>query len=191
METLLTSIALGIGLSAACGFRVFVPLLMMSGAAHLGYLELASDFAWMETDRALVGLGVATLVEVLAYAIPWLDNVLDAIASPAAMGAGVMASASVLGDASPFVQWTLAVIAGGGVAGLVQGGTVATRAASSAGTGGLGNILVAAGEVLASVGTALLAMLAPFLALLLVGVLLVVLVRQIVRWQRRRSLHRP
>lgn len=187
MEWPFTSIALGIGLSAACGFRVFVPLLVMSGAAHLGYLELASGFAWMETDRALVGLGVATVVEVLAYAIPWLDNVLDAIASPAAVGAGVIASASVLGDASPFVQWTLATIAGGGVAGVVQGGTVATRAASSAGTGGLGNILVAIGEALASVGTALLAMLAPFITLFLVGALVVVLVRQIIRWRRNRS----
>ncbi len=178
-------------MSAACGFRVFVPLFLMSGAVHLGYLDLAPNFAWMETERALVGLGVATLAEVLAYAIPWLDNALDAIASPAAVVAGAIASASVLGDASPFVQWTLAAIAGGGVAGLVQGGTVATRAASTAGTGGLGNILVAAGEVAASVGTALLAMAAPFVALALVGVLVVVLVRQIVRWRRRRSMHQP
>lgn len=185
MELPLTSIALGIGLSAACGFRVFVPLLLMSAAAHLGYLEPVSGFAWMETDRALVGLGAATVIEVLAYAIPWLDNVLDAIASPAPVGAGVIASASVLGDTSPFVQWTLSAIAGGGVAGIVQGGTVATRAASSVGTGGLGNILVTLGEVIASAGMALLAMLAPFIALFLVSALVVILVRQIVRWRRR------
>lgn len=185
MEISLTSIALGIGLSAACGFRVFVPLFLMSGAVQLGYLELASGFEWMETDRALIGLGVATAVEVLAYLIPWLDNALDTIASPAAVIAGIVASASVLGDTSPFVQWTLSVMAGGGVAGLVQGGSVATRAASSMGTGGLGNFLVAIGEVLASVGTALLAILAPFIALVVVIVLVAVLVHQLVRWRRR------
>jgi hypothetical protein len=191
MELSTTSIAVGVGLSAACGFRVFVPLLLMSGASLLGYLELTPEFAWVGSDRALAGFGVATVLEIIAYSVPWLDNALDAIATPAAMGAGVLASASVLGDTSPLIQWTLSIIAGGGVAGLVQSGTVAARAGSSATTGGLGNILVALGEGVASTGTALLAILAPFIALAVVLVLSVVLVRQIIRWRHRRSRSRP
>jgi len=191
MELSLTSIAVGVGLSAACGFRVFVPLLLMSGASLLGHLELAPEFAWVGTVQALAGFGVATALEIVAYAIPWLDNALDAIATPTAMGAGVLASASMLGDTSPLVQWTLSIIAGGGVAGLVQGGTVAARAGSSATTGGLGNIFVALGEGVAAVGTALLAIFAPFIALAVVLVLSVVLVRQIIRWRPQRSTSRP
>ncbi|MGD2115402.1 MAG: DUF4126 family protein, partial [Acidobacteriota bacterium] len=38
METLL-SVALGLGLAAACGFRVFVPLLAMSVAVRAGHME--------------------------------------------------------------------------------------------------------------------------------------------------------
>ncbi len=189
MDLPLISIAVGVGLSAACGFRVFVPLLMMSGASMLGYLELAEQFAWMGTMPALIGFGTATGVEVLAYYVPWLDNALDAIASPAAVGAGVLASASVLGDLPPFAQWTLAVIAGGGSAGLVQGGTVVTRGASSAGTGGLGNFLVSTGEAIASVVTTLLAIVAPFVALAAVIMVIVLAVRRLFK-RRRRTSHR-
>jgi hypothetical protein len=190
MELSFTSIAVGVGLSAACGFRVFVPLLLMSGASMLGYLDLAPEFAWMGTYRALAGFGVATVLEIVAYAIPWLDNALDALATPTAMGAGVLASASVLGDTSPLVQWTLSIIAGGGVAGLVQGGTVAARAGSSVSTGGMGNIFVAIGEALAAVGTTLLAILAPVIALVVVLVLGVLFVRRIIRWRHRQAARR-
>lgn len=184
METLY-SIAVGIGLSAACGFRVFVPFFLMSLGALTGYYEPADGFAWVGTVPAAVGLGTATVLELLGYAIPWVDNALDAIATPAAVVAGVVASASVLGDVPPMLQWTLAAVAGGGAAGLVQGGTVAARGASSGTTGGLGNFAVAGAELVASVLTTVLALVAPFvlLALLLVGALF------LVRWfvRRRRA----
>jgi hypothetical protein len=106
------------------------------------------------------------------------------------MGAGVLASASVLGDTSPLVQWTLSIIAGGGVAGLVQGGTVAARAGSSVSTGGMGNIFVAIGEALAAVGTTLLAILAPVIALVVVLVLGVLFVRSLIRWRHRQAARR-
>lgn len=184
MDTILP-LALGIGLSAACGFRVFIPLLVMSAASLRGYLALSSNFEWIGSYPALVIFGAATLVEVLGYYIPWVDNALDAIATPLAVVAGVLASTSVLGDGSPVVRWTLAAISGGGAAGLVQAGTVATRATSSAATGGLGNFLVSTGEAVASLGTALLALVAPVLTLVLVAVLAVVLVRVLLRRRQR------
>jgi hypothetical protein len=180
MEPVL-SFLIGIGLSAACGFRVFVPLLVINIAAHTGHLKLASGFAWMGSDAALVAFAVATLLEVAAYYIPWLDNLLDTIASPAAVVAGTLVTASLVADMSPFLKWTLAVIAGGGVAGLVQGGTVMARGASSAGTGGLANPLLATVELGGSLVTSFLSLVVPVLAVTLIGVTLFFVGRKVFR----------
>ena len=130
METLL-AICAGLGLSAACGFRVFIPMLVMSIAVHAGHLEVAPDFAWIGSTPALLAFACATVLEIGGYYIPWLDNLLDTIATPAAIIAGTIVTASMVTDVSPFLRWTLAVIAGGGIAGAVQTTTVLTRAASS------------------------------------------------------------
>src|SRR5438445_8556680 len=160
METLL-SICLGIGLSAACGFRIFVSLLVMSIAALSGHLTLAKGFEWIGSYPALIAFSVATLLEIAAYYIPWVDNLLDTIATPAAIIAGTLVTASLVTGTSPFLKWALAIIAGGGVAGIVQGTTVVARGASTAGTGGLANPLLATAELGGSVITAVLALLAP------------------------------
>jgi hypothetical protein len=118
-----------------------------------------------------VAFGTATLLEILAYTIPWLDHILDAITSPAAVIAGTIATASMVIDMSPFLKWTLGIIAGGGVAAIVQGATVALRTKSSALTAGMGNPLVAAGELAGSVITALLAIIVPILCLILISLL--------------------
>jgi uncharacterized protein DUF4126 len=168
METFL-SICLGIGLSAACGFRVFVPLLIMSIAALSGHLTLAQGFDWIGTYPALVAFAIATSIEIAGYYIPWLDNLLDSIASPAAVIAGTLVTASLVADVSPFLKWSLAIIAGGGAAGVVQGTTVAARGASSLVTAGLGNPLIATIELGGSIFTSLIALLVPWLVVLLVA----------------------
>lgn len=185
--TLLYSIALGIGLSAACGFRIFVPFLLLSGAVLLGEIELASDFAWLGTYEALAVFAVATGLEILGYSIPWVDNALDTIATPVAVVAGILASASVLGEAEPLTRWVLSIVSGGGVAGIIQGGTVAARGTSSATTGGLGNFLIAAGEALASVVTVLVAIVFPLVAVLAIFVLCVLTVRRLLRLRRGKA----
>lgn len=172
---LVLSMALGIGLSAACGFRVFVPFLVMSVAALGGYLHLAPGFAWIGTYPALMTFGVATVLEVSAYYIPWIDNLLDTVATPAAIVAGTVATASVITDMSPMMTWTLALIAGGGVAGLVQASTTVVRGLSSVTTGGLGNFLVATGELFGALVTSLLTILFPVLALLFIVIVLLIL----------------
>jgi len=174
VESLL-SVAVGIALAAACGFRVFVPLLVVSLAAATGHLELSERFAWMGTWPACLAFGIATAAEVAAYYIPWVDNLLDSVASPAAVVAGVMVTGAVIADMSPFLRWSLAIIAGGGVAGLVQGATVSTRATSSALTGGTANSAFATFEAGGAFVTAILAIAVPVLAgavLLLIGLLL-------------------
>jgi len=169
-ETLL-GIAIGIGLSAACGLRVFVPLLVMNLAVLTGHLHLSPGFEWIGSYYATVAFITATLVEVLAYYIPWLDHVLDLIASPAAIIAGMVVTASVVMDISPFLRWTLAIIAGGGTAAIVQGATVTLRAKSSALTAGAGNVLVSSVELAGSIVTALLAVIVPIVCLVLIALL--------------------
>jgi hypothetical protein len=183
METFL-SICVGIGLSAACGFRVFVPMLVMSIASLSGHLTLAHGFEWIGTYPALIAFSVATCLEIGGYYIPWVDHMLDTIATPAAIVAGTVVTASAVGDMSPFLRWTLAVIAGGSAAGLVQGATVVTRGASTLSTGGLGNPLVATLELAGAVVTSVLAIVMPFLAVALVLVLVFVVCRKLLRTPR-------
>lgn len=176
LDTLL-SIALGVGLAAAVGLRIFLPLLVMGVAAAAGHLELAPSFAWLASTPALVMLAVATVLEVLAYYVPGVDNLLDAIATPAAIAAGAIAAAAVMVDLPPIVKWTTAVIAGGGVAGLTQGMTALLRAKSTALTGGLGNGAVATGELGGSIVLAVLAIAAPVIAVGLVVLIIWLAVR--------------
>ncbi|MBN2565755.1 MAG: DUF4126 domain-containing protein [Candidatus Eisenbacteria bacterium] len=180
------SVLVGIGLSAACGFRVFVPFLVASIAALSGHLSLSPGFEWIGTYYALVAFAVATLLEILAYYVPWLDNLLDTIATPVAVAAGVLISASVIADMSPFLRWTLAAVVGGGTAGIVQAVTVAVRGASSVTTGGLGNPVVSTGELGGSAVIATLAVVLPIVAVVLVIVIAGSL-GGLRRWSRRRS----
>lgn len=181
---LILSVALGVGLAASCGFRVFVPLLVMSLAARAGHLDLGTGTAWLAEPEATWALGAASVVEVAAYLVPWLDNALDAVATPAAVIAGTLAAGAVLGgDLSPFLRWTLAAIAGGGAAGTVQGSTVLARGASSAATLGVANPLLGLLELGAALLVAVLAVLAPLVALLVVGGV----VYAILRRRRRRE----
>ncbi len=185
-DTLL-GIAVGIGLSAACGFRVFVPLLIMNLAVLTGHLHLAPGFEWIGNGYATVAFGSASLVEVLAYYIPWLDHILDLMASPAAIIAGIVATASMVMEVSPFLRWTLAIIAGGGAAALVQGVTVTSRMKSSAFTAGAGNVLVSSAELTGSIIASLLAIAVPILCLFLLTLLCILVIRKAGRLFFRRT----
>jgi hypothetical protein len=181
------SIALGVGLAAATGFRVFLPMLVVSVAAYTGHLPLSENFAWLGMPSALMMLGVAALVEILAYYIPGVDNLLDALATPAAVVAGTLVSAAVITDLPPMLKWTTAIIAGGGVAGLTQGVTALLRAKSTVLTAGVGNPVIATAELGGSLLISLLALAAPLIALLVVIVFLWLAMRLIRRIARSTS----
>ena len=178
------SIVLGVVLAAASGFRVFLPMLIVSGAAYTGHLSLDNSFAWLGTPSALTMLSVAALVEVLAYYVPGVDNLLDAVATPAAFVAGTIVSAAVMTDLPPMAKWMAAVIAGGGTASITQGVTAILRAKSTVFTGGFGNPVIATGELGGSVLLSLLALAAP-LAAFAVVILILWLALRLIRRQRR------
>jgi len=163
METLLSA-CLGLALAAACGFRVFVPLLVANLAARAGYLHLGGSFEWMASTPALITFSVATALEIAAYYVPWLDNLLDTAATPIAVSAGVLVSASVFTGMDPMVKWSLAVVAGGGLAASTQGITTILRGLSSFFTGGFGNPIVSTIEAMVSTTLSVLAVLLPVLA---------------------------
>jgi len=175
LETIL-SVFVGLGLAAAAGFRVFVPLLVVSIAARMG-LPLSSEFAWLGSNPALVAFSVATLCEVAAYYIPIVDNFLDAITSPLAVVAGTVLTAAVVTDVDPFFKWTMAIIAGGGMAGMVQAKTVVTRGVSSVATGGVANPLVSTVELGGAVTAASVSVLMPLISVVLVFAVLAWMLR--------------
>jgi len=164
------SIALGVGLAAATGFRVFLPLLVASVAAYTGHLQLSDNFTWLGTLPAVVMLGVAAVIEVLAYYVPAVDNLLDTITTPTALVAGTLVAAATITNLPSPVKWATAIIAGGGVAGITQGVTALLRAKSTVMTGGLGNPVLSTLELVGALLLAVLALVAPLLAIVLVVV---------------------
>jgi hypothetical protein len=166
------SIALGVGLAAATGLRLFLPMLVVSVAAYTGHLPLSDNFAWLATPAALVLLSVAAVVEILAYYIPGVDNLLDTVATPAAFVAGTVIAAAVITDLPPMVKWAAATIAGGGIAGLTQTTSAVLRAKSTVLTGTLGNPVIATAEFGGSLLVSLMALVAPLLTLVIILALL-------------------
>ena len=181
------SICLGLGLAAAAGFRVFVPLLAMSVAGYTGHLELGDGFGWIGTFPALVVLSTATVLEIGAYYIPWVDHLLDTVSAPAAVVAGSIVAASALSEMDPLVKWSLAIIGGGGLAGIVKGSTILARGASTATTGGLANPLVSTVEVGASFLLAGLSIVLPLVALFLMVVVMYFVLKKLTGWLGRRQ----
>jgi len=187
LQALLGLIA-GLGLSAACGFRVFVPMLLVSIGIHADVLHVAPAFDWIGSTPALVAFASATLLEIGGYYIPGLDHFLDTLATPAAVVAGALLSTAFITDIDPWLRWPLAMIVGGGVAGVVQVATVATRAVSGVTTLGLGNPVVATGELAGSTFVSVAAIVAPILGLIVLALFTAWLVQ---RWTQRRAARTP
>ena len=163
---IIMGLIVGIGLSAACGFRIFVPLLGMNIASLAGHLTLAPGFEWIGTWPATIAFATATIIEIGAYYIPWVDNLIDTIAIPSSIVAGTIITASQMGEVSPLLKWSLAIIAGGGVCGAIQTGTAALRATSTGTTGGFGNFLVSSIELICAVAMTFFAVVLPVLGLI-------------------------
>ncbi len=180
VETIL-NMMVGVGLAATCGFRVFVPFLVLSLAAMAGYTSLSGGFQWMASYPAVLVFGVATLVEILAYFFPFVDNLLSAASAPISVMAGVLVTAAVMADVSPVLQWTLAVIAGGGAASAASFVSNGLHHGSTITSGGAANPFVSAVESVLAVLTAALAVIVPLLTALLIAASFFFLYK---RWKR-------
>lgn len=181
---LLVSICMGIGLAAACGLRVFLPLVALSVGTKLGIVSPGEGWEWIGSTAAVAGLSAAALVEIGGYYIPWVDHALDALATPLAVVAGAFAALATMGmvtDLPPIVSHGAALLTGGAAAGAVQATSVAARAASTVTTGGVLNPLVSTIENAFSAVLSFIALVLPILAGVGLLVIAAILVR---RWTR-------
>lgn len=185
--SLLTSVAMGIALSACAGFRVFIPMLAGALATHFGVIQPPADMAWLGGWPALLLFGTAAVAETAAYYIPFVDNLLDTIATPLSVGAGTVLAASVLplGENAPLLRWAVVLLAGGSAAGTIQLGTGLLRLFSSKLTVGAGNAVVATSENAAALSGSVLAFFIPvvlaIVLLVLIGWIVTKLGRRLVR----------
>ena len=185
---LFISICIGLGLAASSGFRIFIPMLAANIAALSGVHQFGSGFEWLNTWTAFGILITASIAEIAAYYIPWLDNVLDHIALPVAVGAGTLLSTSFISaDMAPALKWGLGLIAGGGTAGIIHAGMGLLRLGSSAGTGGLANPFVSTAENAASLTLSVGAFLIPVAVAALVLILLIYILRKLFRFAQKKK----
>ena len=185
---------IGIGLAAASGFRVFLPLFAVSLASYLGWIPMNDNFQWLSGLPTLIVTGVATLVEILAYYIPVVDNFLDTVTVPLATVAGSVLFASQFIELGTFPQWALAIIAGGGTAATIAAGFAGTRAASTATTAGIGNNIIATTETAGAGLMSVLSIFLPVVAFILALALLILVIifgRKIWRKIRNTAIDNP
>jgi hypothetical protein len=174
----IVSVALGLGLSASAGFRVFIPLLVAAIAGKMGILPLAEEFSWMSGWPAIICFGTATLAEIIAYYIPLFDNLIDTINTPLAILAGTLLATSVLPVDSELLKWVFGFLVGGGSAGIIHTGTALLRLASTKTTAGTANPVLSTGEHIAAAGTSLASLFVPlFTAIVVLGLLVLILSR--------------
>ncbi|MCS4303565.1 DUF4126 domain-containing protein [Chryseobacterium pennae] len=179
---------IGIGLSAATGFRVFLPMFAVSLASYFHWIPMNENFEWLAGLPTLITTGIATVVEILAYYIPFIDHLLDTVSIPMATVAGSVLFASQFAELGTFPQWALALIAGGGTAATISSGFAGIRAASTATTGGLGNSVVGTTETAGAGIMTILAMVAPIIAAVLAIILLfLVIVYGRKAWRKLRN----
>ena len=188
IETI-SAVALGIGLSASAGFRVFIPLLVAGLASHFGILSLGDSFQWMNSNPALICFGVASILEVLAYYIPFVDNLIDTIATPLSVGAGTLLMTSVFPAESEWMKWVMGFIVGGGAAAAIQSGSAITRLLSSQLTAGTGNPVVSTTEGVAATGFSILSLVIPIFVAILIIVFIVIILRTLFNRRNHRNRH--
>lgn len=183
---IITAVALGIGLAASAGFRVFIPMLVASVAAHFNVIPLSESFAWLGSWPAMLTFGAATVVEVLAYYIPFVDNLLDTITTPMAVGAGTLLMTSVLPVDNELLKWIMGFVMGGGAAATIQSGSALSRFASSKFTAGTANPVLSTGENVAALGTSVSALFIPIIIAVIFIIIAVVIFIKLFEWRKHK-----
>ncbi|MGA6204319.1 DUF4126 domain-containing protein [Nocardia testacea] len=184
---------LGLGLAAACGFRTFLPLLVLSAAAHFGVLglNLNESFAWIGSTGALLALAVAATAEILADLVPFIDNVLSLIGNVSGPIAGAIAAGAVFEAADPATAAIAGIIVGAPTALTFSANRTGVRAATTATTGGIANPVVSVVEDVLAFVLVALAITLPLLVPIALGMLLSIAWRAVRRFRRRRAIPAP
>lgn len=185
---ILIAVCLGVGLSASCGFRVFVPLLATSLGTHFNWIPIGDNFEWMSSMPAIISFGTASLVEMAAYYIPVVDHVLDIIATPLSLAAGALLAVNFLPIQDPMIKWVAGIIVGAGGAGVIQAGTVFTRLLSGKATLTAANPVVTTGENTAAIGSSALMIIIPIIMAIILVIFIVWIMKKIYKNRGRLKL---
>lgn len=173
---LLAAGILGVALAASCGMRTFLPLFVVGVVGRLtGWVDIGDDFDWVTSTPALVAFGTGAVLEMAGDKIPWIDNFLNAIQTPARTLAGALIYASVAVDMPLWVLAILALILGGGTALAVHTARMGLRLGSTAVTGGSANPVLSLLEDLGCLLSTLLSLAAFTFALVVAAAALVLL----------------
>jgi len=162
---ILFAISAGVALAAATGFRAFLPLFGLGLVARLGWTTIRPAEQWLAGDLALIALGTATVVELLADKIPVVDHVLDSIATVIRPVAAWVVSFGVLTPLGQEWAGALATVLAGGAFG-VHALKAKARVGSTLATVGTANPFLSAIEDAIALTLTLVGILAPILALL-------------------------
>jgi hypothetical protein len=181
MLVLLIAGACGIVLAASAGLRAFMPLFGVGLASRLLDWPIAPSMEWLSSDVGLIGLGVATLVELAADKVPMVDHALDVLHTIAGPLAGALVTFSIWGDWPPAVAGILAVALGAPVAGVVHAISATTRIKSTILSAGAFNPAVSLAEDGISVGAILIALVLPILALFIAIIVVIGILRFLLR----------
>ena len=184
---ILAAVALGIGLSASVGFRVFIPMLVASVAAHFNIIPLTESFSWLGSWPAMISFGTAAAVEVLAYYIPFVDNLLDTVTTPLAVGAGTLLMTSVLPVDNELMKWIMGFVVGGGAAATMQSGSVLSRLTSSKFTAGTANPVVSTGENVAALGSSVTALFFPPVVAVIFILIAILIFVKLFEWRKHKK----
>jgi hypothetical protein len=183
---LLLQITTGIGLSAACGCRLFVTLLVLGLGGALGLIPVGHN--WFSSTTALIVVTIGTVLEVMAFYRPRLDNLMDAVALPTAVLTGMIVMETVVYKLPDLGRWALAILLGGGITLVLQTATTLIRADLTSRTGGINNGVFATIELGAALGIALMVLIEPRVTAIGVLILLGFAGRFLYGYWRKRSL---
>ena len=182
---ILFALSAGVALAAATGLRAFLPLFVLGLAARLGWTAIRPAEQWLAGNLALIALGTATVLELLADKVPVIDHALDAMATIIRPAAAWLVSFGVLTPLGQEWAGALATLLAGGAFG-VHTLKAHVRVGSSITSVGVANpVLSAIEDVIAFLLTSA-AIIAPIVALLFL-ILLVWLATRIMRRISRAS----
>jgi hypothetical protein len=180
------NLATAFGLSTSAGLNAYIPLLVVALLARFTPLvTLNEPYDALSSWWVIGTLAVLLIVEILVDKVPAADTVNDIIQTfirPTA-GAILFAATTNAIGLHPILAAICGVILAGGVHAVKAGG----RAAITATTAGAGNPVVSTIEDAISLGTSVLAIVAPYLVAALIVIALALFTWWYVRRRQRRA----
>ena len=175
-------ILIGVGLSCAIGFKIILPVFVLSLLSYFGEIELNESYSWLSSKYTLVALGIAFCYETLSTLIPGLAGMQKFMAVFIAPLVAFWVSVAILpSETSEFIKWSSALICGTtsfGVAATTSG----IRASTAFVTGGANAPVSGGVEIGASLLSSILAMICPILIpifIIIVCIILFFVIRKI------------